>query len=101
MQSPSMFVPIGLQIGFMLVSVLISGCGLIFFWRYLKRVDQLGKQFIDCQIRCAKTSAEYAKREDLQAAILRWEDMLVRIHERMDKIALKLGVADEIVRRNG
>jgi hypothetical protein len=100
MQSPSMFDVFGLQIGFIIVSALISGCGLLLFWRYLRRVERIGEDLIACQLRCAKTSADYVKREDFRGQMLRFEDMIVRMHERVDWIAAKLGGSDE-VRRNG
>jgi hypothetical protein len=64
-----------------------------------QRIEKMAQTLHECQLRCANKTADYVRREDFEARMLRFEEMLVRVHERVDKIAIKLGL--EEIGRNG
>jgi hypothetical protein len=82
------------------------GFMIVLFGRWLKRqddadtkqdvrIEHLDQSFHECQVRCASSRGEYVRREDFEGRMLRMEDMMVRIHERVDAIAINMGLPDD------
>jgi hypothetical protein len=58
-------------------------------------ITELQDRLHKCQVHCASSRGDYVKREDFEGRMLRQEEMIVRIHERVDQIAIKLGLIDD------
>ena len=60
------------------------------------QIGELRADFSNCRIQCAERRIDYVRRDEYEARMIRVDHMLTRVHKRIDQIALKLGVPDEM-----
>ena len=63
-----------------------------------KTITDLQTAFNNCRVNCANHRGEMVKRDDFEGRMLRMEEMIVRIHERVDQIGIAVGA--EAIRKS-
>lgn len=85
------------------VGAMVTGA---LIWRWMTRPDERDEEqtkqilelrgdFANCRLNCAERRTDYVKRDEYEVRMIRFDNKLIRIHKRIDQIALKLGVPDD------